>query len=275
MKNDLFDETSVLINCVLRDKIFTITMIDIDVIEYAFIDESFAQSLCEILKIESVQLIKKRLIRVYDERKDQVITHVIYSKMIIQEHTKSLISMLIIRFEQQTLILEKSWMRKHEVSYHEKTNIIKFFSEFCTHSKKIETKTTSSSNKEKNISFEKKFFLNQSDHSKFDDSIKNSKKSLTMSSKFFFEKNLILINQRLVFFEKNLILINQRLVFFEKNLILINQRLVFFEKTKNHRNRSIELKIRKRLKISDSILMNSKSLIRKRRNHCSWWTSRW
>jgi hypothetical protein len=58
-------------------------MIDIDVIEYAFVDESIAQSLCEVLKIESVQLIKKRLIKAYDERKDQIITHVIYSKMII------------------------------------------------------------------------------------------------------------------------------------------------------------------------------------------------
>jgi hypothetical protein len=57
--------------------------------------------------------------------------------------------------------------------------------------------------------------------------------------------------------------------FLEKNLILINQRLVFLEKTKNRQNRSIELKIRKRLKISDSILMSSKSLIRKRRNRCS------
>ncbi len=83
-------------------------MIDIDVIEYAFIDESVAQSLCETLKIKSVQLIKKKLVRAYDERKDQVIIHVIYSKMIIQEHTESLISMLIIRLEQQTLILEKS-----------------------------------------------------------------------------------------------------------------------------------------------------------------------
>ncbi len=79
-------------------------------------------------------------------------------------------------------------MRKHEINYHEKTNIIKFFSEFCTHSRKIETKTTSSSNKEKNISFEKKSFLNQSDHSKFDDSIKNSKKSLTIVIKVLFRK---------------------------------------------------------------------------------------
>jgi hypothetical protein len=84
-------------------------------------------------------LIKKRLIRVYDEWKDQVIIHVIYSKMIIQKHIKSLIFMLIIRLRQQTLILDKSWMRKHDVNYHEKTNLIEFYFEFCTHSKRIKT----------------------------------------------------------------------------------------------------------------------------------------
>jgi hypothetical protein len=108
MKNDLFDEKSVLINCVLKNKILTIAMIDIDVIEYAFVDESIAQSLCEVLKIKSVQLIKKRLIKAYDNQKDQIITHVIYSKMIIQKHIESLIFMLIIKLRQQILILDKS-----------------------------------------------------------------------------------------------------------------------------------------------------------------------
>ncbi len=108
MKNDLFDETFVLIDCMLRNKILIIANINIDVTEYAFIDESVAQSLCEILKIESVQLIKKRLVRIYDERKDQLIIHVIYSKMTIQEHIESLIFMLIIKLKQQILILEKS-----------------------------------------------------------------------------------------------------------------------------------------------------------------------
>jgi hypothetical protein len=83
-------------------------MINIDVTEYAFVDESVAQSLCEVLKIELVQLIKKRLIKAYDERKDQIITHVIYSKMIIQEHIESFTFMLIIKLEQQALILDKS-----------------------------------------------------------------------------------------------------------------------------------------------------------------------
>ncbi len=54
MKNDLFNETFVLINCVLKNKTFTIRMIDIDVTKYAFIDESVAQSICETLKIKLV-----------------------------------------------------------------------------------------------------------------------------------------------------------------------------------------------------------------------------
>jgi hypothetical protein len=162
--------------------------------------------------------------------------------------------MLIIKLRQQILILEKSWMRKHEVNYHEKTNIIEFFSEFCTHSRKIKTKTTSSSNKEKNISsnkeknifFEKKSFLNQSNHSKFDDSIRNSKESKKSVTKILFRKEVC------------------------SDQSIHQSRLIFLEKTKNRQKRSIELKIRKRLKISDSILMISKSLIRKR--NCLKWT---
>jgi hypothetical protein len=103
--------------------------------------------------------------------------------MIIQRHTESFISMLIIKLRQQTLILDKSWMRKHDVSYHEKTNIIEFYLEFCTHAKKIET-----TDKEKNISFEKKFFLNQSNHFKFDESIKNSRKFIKIIKILFRKK---------------------------------------------------------------------------------------
>ncbi len=201
-------------------------MIDIDVTKYAFIDESVAQSLCETLKIELVQLIKKRLIRAYDERKNQIITHAIYSKMIIQKHIENLTFMLIIKLEQQILILDKSWMRKHEISYHEKTNIIEFFSRFCTHPKKIET-----TDKEKNIHFEKEFFLNQSDHVKFDIFIKNSTKQ--DSKKFF-----TIITK----------------VLSRKEVHIDQKRLILFEKTKKQRSSSIDSKIRRRLKITDSNL---------------------
>jgi hypothetical protein len=204
MKNDLFDETFVLINCVLKDKVFTIAMINIDATEYAFIDESIAQSLCEILKIESIQLMKKRLIRIYDDRKDQIIIHVIYFKMIIQEHTENLISMLIIKLRQQILILEKSWMRKHEVSYHEKIDIIEFILEFCTHSKEIETNLTRIDlmNKKKRFLSKKKVFKVNQNTSNLTFSLRTRENSRWSSLKFFLEKRSNLINQRLVSFEK-------------------------------------------------------------------------
>ncbi len=83
-------------------------MIDIDVTKYAFVDESIAQKICDIMNIELIKLMKKRVIRAYDDRKSQVITHVIYSNLIIQNHTKSLTFMLITKLEQQVIILRKS-----------------------------------------------------------------------------------------------------------------------------------------------------------------------
>ncbi len=68
MKDDLFDENSVLINCLMR-KFSSITMINIDVTEYAFVDESIAQKICDVMSIEFIKLVKKRVIRAYDDKK--------------------------------------------------------------------------------------------------------------------------------------------------------------------------------------------------------------
>jgi hypothetical protein len=117
---------------------------------------------------------------------------------------------------------------------------------FCIHSRIIKTKTTETLNKEKKISFEKESFLSQSDHVKSNLFNKNSKSMMIIK------------------------------ILFEKKLNLINQRLIFLEKTKSRRRYLlISQKILMQLKISDSTLMSSKSLIWRRRNHCSWWTSRW
>ena len=117
-------------------------------------------------------------------------------------------------------------MRKHEVSYHEKTNIIEFSSRFCTHSKEIET-----TDKEKNIHFEKKSFLNQSDHVKFDIFTKNSTKQDSKKFSTIITK-----------------------VLSRKEVHIDQKRLIFFEKTKKQRSSSIDSKTRRRLKISDSNL---------------------
>ncbi len=107
MKNDLFDESSVLIDCLVK-KFSSITMIDIDVTEYAFVDESITQRICDVMSIELIKLMKKQVIRAYDDRKNQIITHAIYSSMIIQKHIESLTSMLITKLDQQVIILRKS-----------------------------------------------------------------------------------------------------------------------------------------------------------------------
>ncbi len=76
-------------------------------------------------------------------------------------------------------------MRKHEINYHERTNIIEFISDFCTHSREIKTKTTTkTSNKEKIFFFEKKSFLSQSDHVKSDSLNKNSKSMIVIKVLF-------------------------------------------------------------------------------------------
>jgi hypothetical protein len=111
--------------------------------------------------------------------------------MIIQRHTESLIFMLIIKLRRQTLILNKSWMRKHDVSYHEKTNIIEFYSEFCTHSRRIKT-----TDKEKNIHSRKKSFLNSSNYFKFDDSIKNSRKLFMIVIKINSDQSAISLSRK-------------------------------------------------------------------------------
>ncbi len=107
MKDDLFDESSVLIDCLIK-KFSLITMIDIDVTKYVFVDESIAQKICDVMNIELIKLVKKRVIKVYDDKRSQIITHAIYSSMIIQKHIESLILILITKLDQQVIILKKS-----------------------------------------------------------------------------------------------------------------------------------------------------------------------
>jgi hypothetical protein len=64
--------------------------------------------LCELLRIESLQLNKFREVKNYDEWKNKNITHVIYSFMMIQNYTESCILMMIIKLNQHSIILEKS-----------------------------------------------------------------------------------------------------------------------------------------------------------------------
>jgi hypothetical protein len=106
----LFDDKSVIVECILElDSEYIIrAMIDNDCTDYSFIDIDIAQKVCDSLSINLLKLNKSREVKNYDERRNKDITHVIYSSMTIQNHTKSSTSMMIIKLDQHFIILEKS-----------------------------------------------------------------------------------------------------------------------------------------------------------------------
>ncbi len=161
-ENNLFDDASIIVDCILDlEREYKIkTMIDNDCIEYFFIDIDIAHKVCELLRIESLQLNKSREVKNYDERRNKNITHVIYSSMTIQDHTESCISMMIIKLDQHSIILEKFWMKKHDVNYHDHDDSISFHFEHCSHLKSLEH--SYSSTKKKDF-FRKRIFSDQSE----------------------------------------------------------------------------------------------------------------
>ncbi len=111
-EDNLFDNTSIIVDCTLNhenENQYQIkAMINNDCIEYLFIDINIAHKVCESLRISFLKLNKSREVKEYDERRDKDITHVIYSLMTIQDHTKSFTSMMIIKLDQHSIILRKS-----------------------------------------------------------------------------------------------------------------------------------------------------------------------
>jgi hypothetical protein len=108
-ENSLFDDKSVIVECTLElDNEYIIkAMIDNECTGYSFIDTDIAHQVCEALEISLLKLNKSREVKNYDGRRNKNITHAIYSSMIIQNHTKSSISMMITKLDQHSIILDK------------------------------------------------------------------------------------------------------------------------------------------------------------------------
>jgi hypothetical protein len=100
----------------------------------------------------------------YNERRSKNITHVIYSFMIIQSHTESFILMMIIKLDQHLIILDKSWMKKHEVSYHDHDDSISFYFDHCNHLD-VSERSYLNQTKKKDF-FSKRIFSDQSEVTK-------------------------------------------------------------------------------------------------------------
>jgi hypothetical protein len=109
-EDNLFDDKSIIVECILElDNEYIIkAMINNDCIYYSFIDIDIAHQVCEVLKISFLKLNKSREMKKYDEKRDKNIIHIIHSFMIIQNHIENFTSMMIIKLNQHSIILDKS-----------------------------------------------------------------------------------------------------------------------------------------------------------------------
>lgn len=133
IEDNLFDDGPVIERCILGNRYHTRAMIDSGRTAYSFIDTKIAHDVCDALRMSFVELLKLRQVKGYDGRMDESITHAIYPSMVIRDHTESSTPLLIIRFGQHAVILDKLWMRAHGVSNHGHDDIIFFLPGHCTH----------------------------------------------------------------------------------------------------------------------------------------------
>jgi hypothetical protein len=63
----LFDDKSVIMNCISESEYKTRAMIDNDCIDYSFIDTDVAHQVCEVLRISFLKLNIFREVKDYDE----------------------------------------------------------------------------------------------------------------------------------------------------------------------------------------------------------------
>ena len=99
MSDDSFDFKSFTVDVILSslEKIFRfLALINTKVIDMTFIDESLMSELCECFDIQSISLLKSKSIQLYNETSDQkLITHTLYTLIMIQEHKNEMMFLLI------------------------------------------------------------------------------------------------------------------------------------------------------------------------------------
>jgi len=110
MPDDSFDFKSFTVDIILSslEKIFrSLALINTEVTDMTFIDESLMSELCERFDIQSISLSKSKLIQSYDEISDQkLITHALYTSIIIQEYKNEMMFLLITCLDQHKIIIE-------------------------------------------------------------------------------------------------------------------------------------------------------------------------
>ena len=108
-------------------------LIDTGATGYAFIDESTAHSVCELLDISAVALRKPKALRGFDGKLVPSITHAIYPTLQVQDHFETTCPLLITNLGQHPIILGKPWLNRHGVVLDMSMNKLIFVPGRCSH----------------------------------------------------------------------------------------------------------------------------------------------
>ncbi len=133
MPKDLFCESLFIVQCILGNKINAITLINTCATRYGFIDEKFAEIVCQTLEIELHCLTKPKPIQEFDGRAAQPVTHAIYPTLSAGSYTESLALLFITKLGHHPMILGRSWMKKHGVLLDMINGSISFSPGYCSH----------------------------------------------------------------------------------------------------------------------------------------------
>jgi len=135
LKENYFDK-SFLINAllILQNESFNLrSLINSDSVVYMIIHINLVDRVCKKLRIQSISLIKEKLIKEYDEKIfKKIIIHKILLNLIIESYKKLTVSMLITDINHHEVILEKSWMNKNEILLNMQIDIIVFSNQLNT-----------------------------------------------------------------------------------------------------------------------------------------------
>ncbi len=119
MSDDSFDFKSFIIDVILSslEKIFRFfALINTEVTDMTFIDKSLMSKLCERFDIQSISLLKSKLIWSFDEISDQKsITYALYTLIMIQEHKNEMMFLLITHLDQHKIIIENLWLKRNQI----------------------------------------------------------------------------------------------------------------------------------------------------------------
>ncbi len=119
MSDDSFNFKSFTVDVILNslEKIFrSLALINTEVTDMTFIDESLMSKLCECFDIQSISLSKSKLIQLYNETSDwKLITHALYTLIMIQEHKNEMMLLLITCLDQHKIIIENLWLKRNQI----------------------------------------------------------------------------------------------------------------------------------------------------------------